>query len=74
MHHAHAPRVGFRRKQAILHQLLGKEYHVVHAAIEKASKGFAQRILRLDNRLVVPYNNGMTIKPQRPKQDDGFDA
>ena len=74
MHYAHALGIGFLREEAVLHELVGEEYHVVHASVEETCEGFAQRVLRLDNRLVVPHDDGMTIEPQRTKQDDGFDA
>ena len=74
MHHAHALGVGLLGEETVLHQLLGEEYHVVHAAIEDAGQGFAQRVLRLDDGLVVPHDNGVTVEPQSPKKDDRFDA
>ena len=47
---------------------------MVHPTIEKTCKSFAQGVLRLDNRLMVPHDDRMTVESQSPKQDDGFDA
>ena len=74
MHHAHSAWVGFLRQETVLHKFLGEEDHVIHSSIEKASKSLAKWVLCLDDWLVMPHDNRVTIKSQSPKQDDGFDA
>ena len=63
MHHTHAVPVCFLGEQAVLHEFLRKEYHVVHASVEETGQCFTERVLCLDNGLMVPNDNGMSIEP-----------
>ena len=74
MHHAHALGVGFLREKAVLHKFLGEEYHMVHPSIEESGKSFAERVLRLDDGLMMPSHNRMPVKSKCTKQDNGFYA
>ena len=47
---------------------------MVHASIEEPCQSLAQRILCLDNGLMVPHNDRVAVESQSPKQDDGFNS
>ena len=74
MYHTHAFQVSFLREKTVLNEFIGEEYHVVYPSIEQASQSFSKWVLCLHNRLMMPYNYGMSIEFQSPKQDDWLDS
>ena len=74
MHHTHAALVGFLGEKAVLYKLLGKEDEVVHSTIEETRQSLSNWVLRLDDWLMMPNHDWMSVEPQRPKQNDRLDA
>lgn len=47
---------------------------MIHSSIEKTSKNLTKWVLSLNDWLMMPYDNRVPIKSQRPKQNDRFNA
>ena len=56
----------------VIDEFLREEEHVVYAAIVKSAEPFAPQSLRGDDGLVMPYDYGLAIEPERTEKDYGF--
>ena len=60
--------------QRVIDEFLREEEHVVDATIIKSAKPFSPQSLRRDDGLVMPYDYGLAIEPERTEKDYGFNT